>query len=1532
MQTQTDKRVRVGTQPRIPLRLARAALSWMALLAWSVANVAGADAPAYREDVITPHWRWEGRHEGGTVRALFLTPTMAVREPEELAQRFDISVETLGVKGQPPAHGLSLDQIRLAKLLEQEYDVIVIGSFFSNEIFAQISPENRKTLLDKVRAGSALVVSRGTGSWAAKRVRKAEGDAAPATPESGASPPTAPDDSRLILGEPDHDTAAPEHEDAATVARALPTPVVWSDREGRRIRGPGYRGGLSRVTLPLGKGRVVYVYGTAGHWTSFNLFLGQDEAYPMHGNPEAFFDDPVAPELFYAVASRWLRKAAGRESDVRVSVAVIDPDPVALGQTAQVKAQLVGAVADGDRLEWTLHDPYAEALESGVVELAAGQREIAMPLLASQAGLLTWRWQLMRGDVTLDYGATAWIVDAPASLLVTAPPAGLEAEAGMSLAWAVEGIGEPDDEVVAQVYDPDGRLVSMGVYAAAAGKGSLPAWKPRFVSHTLRLQHLRSGRCMTERRLPITTRLDRSDDEQEYQVAVWAMEGKLGSWQGRQRLPLLRDLGATALVGTGRALDRMAGEAGLRPVLCNIFPPSERDRPSHDADQAARRLAEIAATAAPHRPMGYMLADEPSPKMQDIVEYTRDAAAIIRDKDPGARVGWSGVWLGFEHDAPAFFKQADYVTAYSPHHLYNLNLWLGVERDLLRSFSRPDGMLTCWTHYAPWADSEPYSRTVPWLWLFEGMNGVSLFSSAGPFAVLPEDLRSTHESRWLGEEIKTLKQGIGRQLIGMERQTGAVRVLFVRHAVGTEDWMRALNRLNVPYRLASREELLAGLEPQVRLLICPSLVGLSDQELERLQAFARRGGVLVGVGSADGMETGAAQDGLRLENLFGVRRAASSAPAEGKLEVKPYAGITSHVSLSSSEFNDTNALELTGTTTGVHGMAPADGAETAGTFARLGNRSAGEETGGLEFIAQLFATPAVVAKPQGDGVAMYFAFRPDLDAMKLLIPVLMARSGAEGCLAQVALDGREDDTVYLYPFAGGGLRMVGVVQDYWRVDPDWEVRADGVPEDSAGEAAVLEKAKETASYYRHGPKIWDARDAVLRLDAPAHVYDMRLGRYLGHVAECGFALRPGRPELFALLPYRVDGLEVNAPASARPGEKIEVTLRLRTSGDAEPGRHVVNVTLTPPDGVQLPTDRYNVEVGQGGGILRVQIPFNAEPGAWRIEARDAVSGVSRTAQLQVGEGAPLPGRPYSLRKPVVEPHAQPWPEGHRVSHAEIKKQAEAQQAGKVAVTGAKLGTFALTRNMGRYQHQKGLRADFTLRNAEAFYRMKYEACNDAEANAWDDPRRIWAHYPPGLGILRPDPMAWFGNGYLQIWLDDFFAGDYAIRSIDEVEVGKNGRVDVTFDTPRGVLILSFAMMPDHPGLFQQLEIRPTVPVQQVKLVFRRYGWGGRDRPHSFIEIDPEERSWALTGDRHDDPAFGKGPGAAAMLIVPEQWDHVDFKPPFPTFSKQVDLAPGDRYKTQWALWIFPEMGNDAAHNYLRDHSAPTRARLETLFR
>lgn len=284
-------------------------------------------------------------------------------------------------------------------------------------------------------------------------------------------------------------------------------------------------------------------------------------------------------------------------------------------------------------------------------------------------------------------------------------------------------------------------------------------------------------------------------------------------------------------------------------------------------------------------PVGYSFADEPPKEV--ILPWLEKGSAVLDSADPDARFGYCGVWPG--PYSPELMRKSGYLGLYSPSHLYSLNVWLGIERDIYRSFRSPDGIVTCWTHYAPWADHEPYSRTVPWLWLFDGMDGVGYFKSTGMmFGILDGDLRSTHETRWWSEEVRELNAGIAEQVKRMTRHVGSVRLLFGGDLKAVEPWARALNERSIPYQFLDANQLRPADLDGVRLLVAVDGGDLGSECGEVIEQYFGNGGMLVAGGGLASLQNTSGAG--RFERFFGFAPSSMAEDASSS-----FAGIRSAV-------------------------------------------------------------------------------------------------------------------------------------------------------------------------------------------------------------------------------------------------------------------------------------------------------------------------------------------------------------------------------------------------------------------------------------------------------------------------------------------------------------------------------------------------------------------------------------------------------------------------------------------------------------
>lgn len=168
--------------------------------------------------------------------------------------------------------------------------------------------------------------------------------------------------------------------------------------------------------------------------------------------------------------------------------------------------------------------------------------------------------------------------------------------------------------------------------------------------------------------------------------------------------------------------------------------------------------------------------------------------------------------------------------------------------------------------------------------------------------------------------------------------------------------------------------------------------------------------------------------------------------------------------------------------------------------------------------------------------------------------------------------------------------------------------------------------------------------ARLTVPAAGHLYECRTGKYLGTVGDCpdsrgspvdparksggrengtvpfggtNVELREATGNIFALLPYRVQRLDVAAPPRAALGEPIDVKATVRRAGGEAYVRHVIVFQLRRPDGRDLPEQRWIVETVNGVAACRMYLALNDPVGKWTLIARDVATGTRWTAAIDI---------------------------------------------------------------------------------------------------------------------------------------------------------------------------------------------------------------------------------------------------------------------------------------------------------------------------
>jgi hypothetical protein len=745
-----------------------------------------------------------------------------------------------------------------------------------------------------------------------------------------------------------------------------------------------------------------------------------------------------------------------------------------------------------------------------------------------------------------------------------------------------------------------------------------------------------------------------------------------------------------------------------------------------------------------------------------------------------------------------------------------------------------------------------------------------------------------------------------------------VRILWRRNSRGLDDWARALNQAAIPYRFTTVEAL--ANDRDTSLVICPGTQDLTTAQSRQMSDFVSNGGTLLAVLPL-AEEHG---DNKVLMDLLGFNPL-GQLPTDSELQAKAimqHAGVPVELPQAGTD------QPLTGQSSGAFGIGSGT-ATVISTFTRLGSVGHDDKQQHPAYINQLFATPAILTHKFGKGHAVCLTFEPDTASASRLI----AAYGPPPSGPRVSVN-HFNAPVYLYPFyADADVQLLGVIADYWAAGPDQEL--DGDPT----------KVVQTQAYFQHGRYRWQPRDAKLSLPQARDVYDVRNGRYLGNSREIAFQLDPTCPTLLSLLPYQVRQLTLTAPGSVSAGTTFNGRINLDiTSG--KPGLHVVHLTLEPPAQCSDPAQSHNVHLSQGAGSFAIAMPYNATPGTWKLTAADTLTGTKQQATIQVQALDADTAQPVLTPRTTQVRHiALDWPRGNWIDANTTQN--------KVGVN-VKVSPIkrAIQHHIGGHKGQWALSANFSLANPLIKYRIKYQAVNDAKANHWKDERRIAAPYLPGLGFADPQPHMWYANGYLNVYFDDKLVTEYRISRLEKISDGDQGRVELTWDTPYGKIDLAFVLLPDDMAMFQEMVIHPTVRFNTLKLVFRSYpqGFGAEVKgTRGLCEIDPKQGAWALLGNRDLDPAYGKGMGSGAILVLPENWQKLEFGKGMVGARLERIIDPSATPLTRdapelvqagqalpdiharWALWMFPEMGNNEALQYMDVHATQTRQQLLKLF-
>ncbi|MCF7853845.1 MAG: beta-galactosidase [Candidatus Pacebacteria bacterium] len=564
-------------------------------------------------------------------------------------------------------------------------------------------------------------------------------------------------------------------------------------------------------------------------------------------------------------------------------------------------------------------------------------------------------------------------------------------------------------------------------------------------------------------------------------------------------------------------------------------------------------------------------------------DYFRIAREEVQRLDPRNRLGLSGTrdpghYIGFD-----WYELMKHVT--------HLAFYDGLQRECIRSFKKPGDLITSFVGYDFLDLDERNTRYFPWLELFSGFQGISIYSaSSGTWhGYIRHDLSWPERAKWTMDELNELKNGIGKSILTAQREPAAIAIRYSQRSLhASSAWLsnvtgicEVIKDMGLQFNFVADEQIEQGLlrTAPCRVLFLPLAQVLSDRETAEITDFVNNGGRLVAVGRCGTYNgAGKVRSANALADILGVQcsTAASTATDNVRVDVGPESlnvpiddlGITATKADTRAAFQ--NHTKTPAVTRNVHGRGQA-------WFVNfLWGSYRGFRSGGVggEVVDRTTTDEDTAAIWRG----------------------LMSTLLEETDIVPPALITRDEKTVpYIEQvvYRRGPITYLGILPRYFGGRYTRGTKRDWIePQDFA--PVTVDVRRETC------------------------VYNMREEQFLGRTSTVPARITSGIALLYALTPYQVNSVELTSPPTAKQGDSIDIGVHVESQTQPV-GDHIVHLEIVGPDPELSSCHNINLITEAGYGGWTVNLARNAPPGKWTITARDVVSGIQSTADVVVTE-------------------------------------------------------------------------------------------------------------------------------------------------------------------------------------------------------------------------------------------------------------------------------------------------------------------------
>jgi hypothetical protein len=570
----------------------------------------------------------------------------------------------------------------------------------------------------------------------------------------------------------------------------------------------------------------------------------------------------------------------------------------------------------------------------------------------------------------------------------------------------------------------------------------------------------------------------------------------------------------------------------------------------------------------------------------------RNIRSFIREADPDGVIRMSGCQASTAYSGYDYYqlhRHVGYFEAYG----------VGNQFEFHRSFADPGTIIGGWFGYG--AEGMSVQNRI-WNAVFHNLTLISIFWE---YSCLNPDFTFSRSARDMSRAfIEIKREGIGKLLLhGAKRDSLGIGIHYsmasihgtrikednTRFESNRQGWIDVLEDLGCQYNFVATQQIEEGglLRDGYRLLVLPYSIALSDREAEEIKRFADNGGTVVGDLQTGIMDERCLPSGTgKLDDLFGIERLSTKA--------SPFyinGGFTTNADFPFFQFNLAH-------------IPGREDEESGLTMAEIGTR---EKEGKAAYHDDFMRTVAsVVVREYGKGKGVYLNLSLDR------YPSLRSRGGGfalRALLKQVLELGGIGKPANLKRTDGTPVEY-GYESIYYR---------DG----DASYICVQNRLEERALGH-DGLAVGGGRESAVRSETlmvefstKSHVYDIRGKTYLGFTDRVQTQIGQGDAGIFAVLPFRVEGLDIVMPHRVNRGDTVGTLIGIRSDEPENGYGHVLSINVYNPQGKHEWIYSGNKASADKTCEWSFAVPFNERTGKWSIRVKDVATGVAAETEFEV---------------------------------------------------------------------------------------------------------------------------------------------------------------------------------------------------------------------------------------------------------------------------------------------------------------------------